>query len=386
MPPKTPLASADRLRVDPARRPTPANRFGLEYRAEAERLGPPPVPMIDAHAHINGRRASQLYREVCDLYGIREVWTMSHLEQVPTVKAALGDRVRFIAVPNWMAKDRQHAFQQGYLDDIRAFRDHGARIVKFWVAPRSRDIARDFGEPGALMLDHPWRLKAMELASSLGMFFMAHIADPDTWFQTKYADASVYGTKREQYESLERVVEQFPSPWIVAHMGGWPEDLAFLSGLLERHDNIHLDASATKWMVRELSKHPADELVAFLTRWRGRILFGSDIVTTDQHFESEHEDRGMGHLASTEEEAFDLYASRYWALRTLWETRYDGESNIADPDLAMVQPDMHDEMSAPRLTGKGIPHELLREFYAGSAAALMNRWVSASEASDPAAR
>ena len=43
--------------------------------------------------------------------------------------------------------------------------------------------------------------------------------------------------------------------------------------------------------------------------------------------------------ASNPQEAMDLYASRYWALRHLFESRYDGPSPIADPDLAMVDPD-----------------------------------------------
>jgi len=359
------------------REPTPANRLRLDYREEAARLGPPPVPIVDAHSHINGAQATPVFRDVCDLYGIEKIWTMSRLEEVPVVKKVLGDRVEFIAVPNWGAENKTHAFQQGYLDDIRAYRDHGAEIVKFWVAPRGKDFAKEFGDPNALGLLDPWRIKAMELACDLGMFFMVHVADPDTWFKTKYADASFYGTKAQQYEPLEEVLSRFDRPWIAAHMGGWPEDLEFLSGLLERHPNLYLDTSATKWIIREVSKHPREDVLAFHERWAGRLLFGSDIVTTDQHFETEHEDRGMGHLASNAEEAFELYASRYWALRNLWETGYEGESNIADPDLMLVDPDSHDEMSAPTLAGKCLPDSILKRFYRGAATELLQGWRDA---------
>src|SRR5690606_2759016 len=125
--------------------------------------------------------------------------------------------------------------------------------------------------------DSPWRRRQMDLAASLGMAFMAHIADPDTWFATKYADASLYGTKRAQYDALERLAEEYPTPWLLAHMGGSPEDLSFLDGLLTRHPNLYLDTSATKWMVRELSKHETSDLAAFFERHAGRVLFGSDI-------------------------------------------------------------------------------------------------------------
>ena len=78
----------------------------------------------------------------------------------------------------------------------------------------------------------------------------------------------------------------------------------------------------------------------------------------------------MTRKASTREEAFDLYASRYWALRRLWETDHDGESPIADPDLAMVDPDHHTEMDAPRLRGMSLPAEILRDFYREAALGL----------------
>jgi len=360
---------------DPPR--TPANRLGLDYSAEAERFGPPPVPITDAHTHINGDRASRIYAKVCRLYGIDRVWSMTRLSDIDAVREALGGRVEFIAVPNWQDPDKGRAFQQGYLDDIRRYCDHGARVVKFWAAPRSRDLAKEFGDPEAMSLENPWRIKAMELATDLGMFFMAHIADPDTWFQTKYADSSFYGTKAQQYEALERVVDRFDSPWLIAHLGGWPEDLVFLSGLLERHDNVYLDTSATKWMIRELSRHPAGELTAFLTRWSGRLLFGSDIVTTDEHLGAASGSRGMGHLAGSEGEAAELYASRYWALRTLWETGYEGESNIADPDLMLVDPGSFHEMSAPRLAGKAVDPALLETLYRGAARSLMGDWRAA---------
>jgi hypothetical protein len=259
----------------------------------------------------------------------------------------------------------------GFLDRIERYHALGARIAKFWVAPRAIDYAIEMGEPEFMRLDAPHRLEAMEAASGLGMALMTHVADPDTWFKARYADASKYGTKREQYEPLEAMLDRFTGPWIAAHMGGWPEDLEFLTGLLERHSNLHLDTSATKWMVRELSLHSREDLVAFLSRFRGRILFGSDIVTADEHLEASGEDNEMTAKAKTPAEAFDLYASRYWAMRSLFETGYDGESPIADPDLAMVDPERFTDMDAPRLTGKALPPEILRDVYHDAARNLL---------------
>jgi hypothetical protein len=158
----------------------------------------------------------------------------------------------------------------------------------------------------------------------------------------------------------------YPGLWLAAHMGGWPEDLDFLDGLLERHPGLVLDTSATKWMVREVSRHPRERVVRFLARWSGRILFGSDIVSEEVHLVRKAgptPGRVVADLASSPGEAFDLYASRYFALRTMWETAYEGESPIADPDLKMVDPSAYDDMSAPPLRGLSLPADMLRVLY-----------------------
>ena len=350
----------------------PANRLGLDYEAEAQHLPPPPDGgIIDVHTHLNGPRAARLYGRVAGLYGVARSYSMTQLEQLDPVREVLGERVRFIAVPNYRDKDRRHHHGPGFVERIPKFHAKGARIVKFWAAPRGLDFGRESGAPDLLRLDAPGRIDAMEAASALGMIFMTHVADPDTWFATKYADRDRYGTKAQQYEPLEELLERFGQPWIAAHMGGWPEDLAFLGGLLERHDNLYLDTSACKWMVRELSRHSRDDLLAFLRRFEGRILFGSDTVADDEHLTAGETEYEVLQRASSVEEAFELYASRYWSLRTLLETGYRGPSPIADPDLALVDPDRFSERDAPELAGKNLPRDLLQSLYHDAARDLL---------------
>ncbi len=363
---------------------TRANRLGLDYREEARRLGPPVRPIIDAHAHINGVRAAAVWREVCDLYGVERVYSQTQLAQAQQIRDVLGDRIRFVAIPEYMSEDRKRAFTHGFLENVIEFNERfGARMVKFWGAPRFLDYAEESGlDPAEVFrFDAPWRMKIAEEAASRGMMLMVHVADPDTWFETMYADSARYGTKANQYESLERLLDAFDVPCLGAHMGGWPENLEFLTGLLERRPKLVLDTSATKWMVRELSKRPREELVEFLTRFEGRILFGSDIVTSDDHMEPADpgNERFGSQLATNECEAFELYASRYWAQRTMWETGYDGESPIADPDLAMVEPERFDAMSAPRLVGRGLPAEMLRVLYGGACEGTLDAWYERGE-------
>ncbi len=355
-----------------------ANRLGLDYEQEAAKLGDPVCPIIDAHAHINGGRAAQVYRRVCDLYGIERVYSQTQLAQADAVRSVMGDRVSFVAIPEYMHPDRTWAHTEGFLENLDHWHARGARMLKFWGAPRLRDYAAgmDVAIEDIVPFDSEWKLRIADKAKSLGMMLMVHCADPDTWFATKYADASVYGTKRSQYESLERLLEKTGMPCMAAHMGGWPEDLGFLSGLLDRHPKLILDSSATKWMVRELSKHDTSELVDFLDRYQGRVLFGSDIVTSDDHLTpSDLDNPAFGNqLASSEREAFELYASRYWALRTMYETGYRGESNIADPDLMMVDPDHFDAFSAPSLRGHHLDDERLRVLYRGACSGTLDAW------------
>jgi hypothetical protein len=350
---------------------TAANRLGLDYEREAARFQSLPYPIIDTHSHIHGARASIIYGRAAKLYGVGMTYSMTPYRQLDVVKRNLGDAVRFIAMPSFMSKDPIKANRDTFIKQLPTFYRKGARIVKFWSAPRGIDYGHKVGDPDLLRINAPHRIEIMKAARDMGFIFMAHVGDPDTWFATKYKNASRYHTKRWHYEQFEEVLSRFEVPWIGAHMGGWPEDLGFLSDLLARYPHLYLDASATKWMVRELSQHSVADLHAFLERWRGRIMFGSDIISSDDHLRKASGRSPMGSKASSEHEAFDLYASRYWALRKLWETDYDGESPIADPDLHLVDPTKHTEMDAPPLKGKSLPADLLRVLYHDAAHALL---------------
>ncbi len=392
------------MAITPPPSPRPANLRGLDYAAEATRLetartaaaqaaGFSAPAIIDAHTHIHGREASRLYDTARRGFGVDLTYSMTQLPRAAEVREVLGDSVRFIAMPVWSAPDKDHAHGRGYVDTISAFHaDFGSRMMKVWASPRLRDIVpgltgKPFGATDLAEIDSPLRIEHCAHAQRLGMMFMVHVADPDTWFAAKYADARRYGTKRDQYIGLERMLDRFTSPWVAAHMGGWPEDLAFLDGLLTRHPNLYLDTSAMKWIVRELSRHPTGEARGFFLKWAGsgcgpgsrpgRILFGSDLVVMDDQLSpSKAMGSVMGDLASSPAEALELYRSRYWALRTLFETDHDGPSNIADPDLHMADPTRHTPLSAPVLRGLNLPAATLAALYRGNCEAVMGRWWS----------
>ncbi len=174
------------------------------------------------------------------------------------------------------------------------------------------------------------------------MSAIIHVSDPDIWFETRYADSSAYGTKREQYVALETVLTRHPGiSFIGAHMAGSPEDLDFAGSLLEKHPNYHVDTSATKWMVRELSKRP-EETRAFFEKYRDRILFGSDnfvMPGRDTH----------------------LYNTRYWAHQILWESDKQVMSPIHDDDYG----------GKPMIRGTNLPPDILEDIYLNNACRLL---------------
>ena len=356
----------------PALRDDPSNRLGLDYIAEAASLPKLGFGIVDVHAHINGLEASALWAPIARAYGVERTFSMSRVEDIPALRERHGDLLEFIAFPDFMHADRREGHGEGYLRRIERYREHGVRIVKFWNAPRITELAAEAGDPRLFDLGGAVRLEQMKLAEKLGMMCMVHVADPDTWFATKYMDASRYHAKLDHYTPLRRALDRFTMPWIAAHMGGFPEDLAFLDALLESHPNLHLDTSATKWMVRELGRHPRDEVISFLMKWRGRILFGTDTVTTDDHLRAGDKASEMAKKATSRESAHDLYASRYWALRMLWEGTGECASPISDPDLHMVAPERHTPLDAPPLRGLALPPDLLKSLYRDAAMKLLS--------------
>lgn len=343
-----------------------ANRLGLDYAALAGGFGHA-GPIIDIHTHIGSADSARVYIDVARRYGVIHNVSQTPIEQRDAVAAAFdehpgGPTVEFIAIPSYGKKDDPGTFTTGWYQNIEDFRAAGSRIIKFWAAPRGIDFVGD-----ALRLDSEVRREGMRIAYELGYrTFMTHVGDPDTWFATTYADADKYGTKPSQYVALERLMDQYDDvTWIGAHMSGYPEDLDFLQGMLDRHPNYVVDTSACKWMVRELSKQP--QRLAELCRANpGRVLFGTDVVTNDDNAavkDGDDADKPTG---------FDLYASRYWALRTLMETDYDGPSPIVDPDLHMVDPGA-DPKSTATLRGCALDPATLQDVYHDAAAALLGR-------------
>ncbi len=306
-------------------------------------------PIIDIHSHVVVTRPgdpksgppsgegpdpsteqAETMLQVAGEYGIVRTLTMCYPDDIPMLRQKFNhDTLGFNGLIN---KQKIDDPDESAYETLDRFLEYGIEIVKFWSAPRGRERG--------LFIDAPWRIEAAKRAIKAGIrVFMVHVADPDTWFRTVYSDASKFGTKDEQYIGLERMLQMFPDvSWIAAHMGGDPERPDHLEELLSKYPNLHIDTSATKWQVREVSVRK-DAIRALICRYPDRFLFGSDLVTR--------------HTLAREH-----YESRYWCQRTLWESDWEGRSPIFDPDFKADK-----EAKTPMLCGLNLPDDVLRQVY-----------------------
>jgi len=303
-------------------------------------FGPPPPrrlggPIIDGHAHVGDVAVARPLVETARQYGVGRMLGITRTANIEPLREAFGDFLDFAVSLNYDHRDdpaQMAADCLAILDEAHAL---GARMVKFWFKP-------EFNASSGLTLDDDRMRPIFSRIEALGLVCVAHIADPDAWFATRYADVAKYGTKRETYRQLERVLERHPAVTIqAAHMGGDPEDLDHLHALLTRHENLCLDTSATKWVVRELSRKPA-EARAFFIEHADRLIFGSDLVA--------RKDPHPRH-----------YASRYWTLQQFLETDCTGPSPINDPDGG----------GTVTMTGLNLPDHVLERIYHHNAEGLL---------------
>ncbi len=341
--------------IENSRPLSPHNRLGLDYHAIPPRKITVPGGIIDAHNHTKDVEYTRIMVDAAAAYGVTEFWTMAPLEFVKPLQEAFPGKFHFVAVPAWQrafTSAPDEAFFNDWRDRVEQFAQLGARLIKFHAAPGT---CRRWG----ITLDDPRIVAISKFAYDLGYHMMTHVGDPKAWFFGKgtYADGT-YGTFESQFAMLERMLERYPDRLhLGAHMGGSLEDLELLARRLEKYPHYIVDMSATKWMLRAATEQSAQDVRDFFVAFQDRIVFGSDLVVGDKY-------------------DWDHYASRYWALQKLWETTYNGESPIDDPDGGKGFNPRSGTFDAqadgiPRIKGVDLPDQVLRKIYRDNALRLL---------------
>ena len=218
----------------------------------------------------------------------------------------------------------------------------GARGLKVWK-DLGLGLTDDHGE--LLMPDDRRLAPLWDAAGEAGAPVMIHTADPLAFFDPvdgrnerfeelqRHPDWSYARFGRPHYrrllEALERLVAAHPgSTFIAAHVAGAAEDLDLVDRLLCAHANLYVDIAAR---VGELGRQPrrARELVL---RHGDRVLFGTDAVPPDPR----------------------EYAISFRFLET-------------DDEHFAYSPDEPPPQGRWRVSGLGLPDEVLKRVYSGNA-------------------
>ena len=143
---------------------------------------------------------------------------------------------------------------------------------------------------GRLLMPHDPRIAPVfDKCAELGVPCLFHVADPRVFFRPldrfneRYEelvanpDWHFHGPEFPPYEALmesqERLVEAPPATvFQSAHVASASEDLAYVSRLLDRYRNLHVDISAR---IAELGRQPRAARDFFL-RYPDRILYATD--------------------------------------------------------------------------------------------------------------
>ncbi|HPD30540.1 MAG TPA: amidohydrolase family protein [Phycisphaerae bacterium] len=289
-------------------------------------------PIIDAHCHGGRSRATRRMIRAGELFGIRKWVLICRVDEIAALRRRHGDRVAFNAWSEHELVGRDQPFTDANLRIVERAVRAGAVSIKFWYKP-------EFNERSGVWFDDPRLDPVFDAIQQSGLSVLVHIADPDIWWRHRYSDPLRFESKRLTYRQLTNTLERFPSLRVLlAHMGGWPENLSFLAELLDRHPNLYLDTSGTKWIARELSRRPAESR-DFFVRYADRLLFGSDLVAF-KHATFEH------------------HCSRYWAHRFLYERSDTVRSPIEDEDAG----------GRVFLAGMNLPDAVLDRLYYANAA------------------
>jgi len=226
--------------------------------------------------------------------------------------------------------------------DVRA----GARGVKIFkeLGLVIRDVDNQL-----VMPDDPRLAPVWERAGALGVPVLIHVADPVAFFRPldrfnerwdelhRHPDWHFYGPQFPTFEeliaSLYRLIEAHPATnFITAHVGCYPENLGFVSQMLDKYPNFYTDISAR---IAELGRAPYSARAWFL-KYANRILFGTDSTPRMAMYQTHFR------FLETADEYFD-YA----------------------PDAAIPP------QGRWKIYGMDLPDEALRQVYYGNAAQLL---------------
>jgi len=261
---------------------------------------------IDAHTHVHPNAATLLL-DVMEANGIDRVVNLGILERlgIPfqegmrAFQSVLGDRLVYFPAPDF--GDTAPGFGRRMAEELEGKIEAGACGLKIFkeLGLRHRDA-----DGKLIAVDDPRLDPLWAKAGDLRVPVLIHTADPLAFFQPldegneRWEELQLHpdwyfgGPGFPGHESLlaqrNRVVERHPgTTFIGAHLGNYPENLAYVTACLNRYPNLYVDTAAR---IGEIGRHPAQEVRSFLLKHQDRIIFGTDLTLGWDTYEKQ-EDR-----------------------------------------------------------------------------------------------
>jgi predicted TIM-barrel fold metal-dependent hydrolase len=288
---------------------------------EAHEVNQPKYPAIDYHNHLDSLDPKAVLR-IMDECGIERAINITmktgdqSFEVMKKFHSASRDRFSTIGWMGWEGVHRSGFFQDT-VDYLERLVERGAVGFKIWkdLGLTVRDTDGEL-----IRVDDPRLDPLYDKARELRVPIMFHTADPAAFFEPldrfneRYEELAAHPdwsfhrsqySKRELLEQRSSVFARHPgTQFVAAHLGESPEDLGFVSKMLERFPNVSVDMSAR---VAELGRQPYAARNFFL-KFADRILFGADLLpdiamyrlhyrffeTSDEYFEYPTHASGQG--------------------------------------------------------------------------------------------
>lgn len=282
-------------------------------------------PVIDVHNHLNDARSAGRERispekvlEVMDNCNIRKVviltgrWGEELQRVVDEMVKPYPDRFAVFTQLDWTNLDAPDFAQQmvRQIDDAVARGARGLKITKelgLRVRTKSGQL---------LTVDDPRLDPIWAECGRLGIPVAIHVSDPEAFFHpfdasneryeelVENLDWSFYGpqfpSKESILEARDRVFARHPNTTFIAlHVATWPENLDYVSDLLDRCPNVVVEFGARQ---AELGRQPRRARRFFLEN-QDRILFGTDFSFTEDMY------RNMFRWLETADESFDYWGA-----------------------------------------------------------------------------
>ncbi|HUU14604.1 MAG TPA: amidohydrolase family protein [Terriglobia bacterium] len=282
-------------------------------------------PVIDVHNHVSDARSAgrghvppENLLEMMDHCNIRRIVILTagwgeQLQRVvdEMVKPYPGRFTVFVQL-DWTNLDAPD-FAQQMVRQIDDAVERGARGLK---VTKELGLRVRYKSGKLLTVDDPRLDPIWAECGRLGIPVAIHVSDPEAFFlpfdatNERYEelvdnrDWSFYGpqfpSKEAILEARDRVFARHPNTTFIAlHVATWPENLDYVSDLLDRCPNVMVEFGARE---AELGRQPRRARRFFL-EYQDRVLFGTDFDPSEEMY------RNFFRWLETADEYFDYWSA-----------------------------------------------------------------------------